>query len=177
MQLENLKYPIGKFSEYDKRDDRAHCIEQITRLPEELSALVADLSMEQLQLLYRPEGWNIKQVVHHLADSHMNSLLRHKLTLTEDQPIIKTYHEQKWALLSDGSQDDLTDSLLLLKAMHKKWVRLLNDMSEDDFSLCYVHPAKEKKISLHTNTALYAWHGEHHIAHIKQALMYKGVFE
>jgi len=177
MQLEKLKYPIGKFIEYDKQDDRAYCIDQIARLPASLSTLVSDLSAEQLQLLYRPDGWSIKQVVHHLADSHMNSLVRHKLTLTEQEPIIKTYHEQKWALLSDGLQDNLTDSLLLLKAMHKKWVRLLNDMSENDFSYCYVHPAKGKKISLHTNTAIYAWHGEHHIAHIIQALKYQGNFE
>lgn len=177
VRLEKLKYPMGRFSDYPHTLDLDKCISKIARFPDQLSNLVKDLSSAELGMIYRPGGWSIKQVVHHLADSHMNSLLRHKLTLTEQEPIIKTYEEEKWVLLADGSHDDLTDSLLLLKAMHNKWVQLLEDMSEDDFDQSYVHPGKGKKITLHTNTALYAWHGEHHIAHINQALKFKGVFE
>jgi hypothetical protein len=175
-QLQLLKYPVGRFNPHFEDGALDGFIVDISKLPEQIETKVSGLSKEELNFPYRPDGWTIKQVVHHLADSHMNSVMRHKLTLTEEDPIIKPYNEKDWSLLPDGQSDDLTDSINLLKSIHNKWMELLNSMSHEQFVREYVHPAKRRKVNLITNTALYAWHGKHHLAHIDQALKFKGDF-
>ena len=148
-------------------------IQTISNFPKLLNELTQNLSTEQKNQTYREGGWTIKQVVHHCADSHMNSLVRFKLALTEDSPTIRPYFEDRWAELIDGKEDDLSDSLLLLTALHAKWTRLLNDLSEEDLNRNYIHPEHGKSISLLEAIGLYAWHCEHHLAHVKLALAEK----
>lgn len=145
-------------------------IETIDSFPFTLRALVQDLSSEEKKLTYRPEGWNIKQVVHHCADSHMNSLIRFKLTLTEDSPTIRPYYEDRWATLSDGQDDDLNDSLDLLTALHSKWVKLLSGLTDEDLYLTYVHPEHGQSFTLLEAIGTYAWHCDHHLGHVRLAI-------
>jgi uncharacterized damage-inducible protein DinB len=126
---------------------------------------VEGLSEEQLNTPYRPGGWTVRQVVHHLPDSHMNSYVRFKLALTEDAPTIKPYDEALWANLADSSTTPLETSLALLDALHVRWVRLLKSMTDADFMREFRHP-ESGLIRLDQNLALYAWHGKHHVAHI-----------
>ena len=178
MNLEKLKYPIGKFSFEETIDELKinEWISDIEQLPKAIKDLVRNLSIEELNFPYRPDGWKIKQVVHHLADSHMNAFIRFKLTLTEDSPIIKPYEEAKWAELEDGTSDEIGDSLQLLKALHSKWAKLLKTMDEDDFKRVYVHPEHNKHFELIEALAMYSWHCNHHLEHIKQALEHQGKF-
>lgn len=171
-ELHKLRFPIGEFI-YPKEislDQRANWIQSISDFTTTVMSLTSDLSTPELNLTYRPEGWNIKQVVHHCADSHMNAVIRFKLTLTEDSPIIRPYFEERWADLSDGNEDDLGDSLQLLTALHSKWSRLLRGLTEEDLSRSYVHPQYGKQFSLLEAIGLYAWHCEHHLGHIRLAL-------
>lgn len=178
MNLDKLKYPIGKFHFQEATDESKirEWISDIEQLPKTIEDLVRNLSIEELNFPYRPDGWKIKQVVHHLADSHMNAFIRFKLTLTEDSPIIKPYEEAKWAELEDGTSDEIGDSLQLLKALHSKWVKLLKTFKDDDFQRVYVHPEHNKSFELIEALAMYAWHSNHHLAHVKQALNFKGDF-
>ena len=163
----DLRYPIGKF-DFDAAVtpvQRAEAIEQIARLPQELRAGVAGLTDSQLDTPYRPGGWSVRQVVHHLADSHMNSYIRFKLALTEDAPTIKPYDEAACANLPDA-QGPVAPSLDLLQALHERWVLLLRAMSESDWERQFQHPGMGRLVRLDTNVALYAWHGRHHTAHI-----------
>ncbi len=172
MTNDQLKYPIGKFSKWKTLGDAVleKWIKDIETFPEQLDELTRDLTVEQLQLRYRPDGWTIKQVVHHCADSHMNSLIRFKLALTEDTPEIRPYFEDRWAELADGQDDDISDSVALLKALHRKWVVLLRNLTEADLNREFIHPEHGKRFTLRENISIYAWHGEHHLGHIKQAL-------
>ncbi|MBI1225483.1 MAG: putative metal-dependent hydrolase [Bacteroidetes bacterium] len=165
--MENLKYPIGKFSapENVTQDMRQAWIEAIAALPQRLEKALEGISETQLDTPYRPGGWTVRQVVHHLADSHMNAYCRLHLALTEDAPIIKPYEEGEWAKLPD-SMLPVIHSLEILKGMHFRWVYLLQNMSEADFQRTYVHPAYGKIYSMDVMTALYAWHGEHHLGHV-----------
>ncbi len=176
--MEKLKYPIGDF--VTPRETGMKQIEgwigEIEAFPADLSAVTGELDRERLNWIYRPGGWTVKQVVHHCADSHMNSYIRFKLALTEESPQIRPYFEDRWALLPDSLDDDIGDTLRLLESLHRKWAALLRSLREDDFKRVFVHPEHGQVVSLAENTAIYAWHGKHHLAHIRQALRYKGRF-
>ena len=176
--LENLKYPIGKYTKLENVSQAQiqEWIEAIESLPQILSELTKDLTFEQLNWQYRPGGWTIKQVVHHCADSHMNSMIRFKLTLTEDSPTIKPYFEDRWAKLADGNDNNLSHSLSFLKGLHAKWGALLRSLTKDDLKKEFVHPEHGRRFNLEETIGLYAWHCKHHVAHIQQALKQKGKF-
>jgi len=169
MDLDNLKFPIGKFhySGASTREERSTWTADIAALPDQLEEVLASFSPEEIETPYRPEGWCAREVVHHLADSHMNAVVRLKLALTEENPIVKPYAEARWALLSDTQELPLDASLSMLKGMHLKWAHLLNSLSPADWSRTYYHPEQKKEVSLDELVALYAWHGKHHLGHIK----------
>jgi uncharacterized damage-inducible protein DinB len=144
--------------------ERAEFIENVAATPARLRAAVAGLKREQLDTPYRPAGWTVRQVVHHLPDSHMNSYIRFKLALTEDDPTIKTYHENLWAELADSTLD-IEVSLRLLEDVHTRWVALLRAMKPADFARKLQHP-EMGPMTLDQLLALYNWHGKHHVAHI-----------
>lgn len=178
LTLEALKFPIGTFHcpENIRTEDLVHWKTNLQLFPEQLAILVEPLSTVQLNWHYRPEGWSIKQVVHHLADSHMNALIRLKLSLTEDSPVIRPYEEALWAQLPDGCNDDLSASLRILKGLHERWFFVLDHMSEKDWHKMYFHPQHQRLVGLKEMVGLYDWHCRHHLAHIKQAIFYKGNF-
>lgn len=160
----DLRYPVGKF-EWPSVQGRDSLIEEIAGAPARLRAAVEDLSTEQLDTPYRPGGWTVRQVVHHLADSHLNSYTRFRLALTEEQPVVKPYDEKAWAELVDARTENVDVSLRLLEALHARWVVLLRSLTPADLSLCFRHP--ERGVStLAQNLGLYAWHGRHHTAQI-----------
>jgi hypothetical protein len=165
-ELDNLRYPIGRFTRAENTaNTRAENILAIDLLPKRLCAAVAGLSDAKLDTPYREGGWTVRQVVHHLADSHANSVIRFKLALTEDWPTIKPYDENAWAQLSDSKTLPIDCSLTFISAMHERWAALLESMSESDFERGYVHPERGRQ-NLATGLAIYAWHGRHHVAHI-----------
>lgn len=172
---DDLRFPIGKFSRPSSYDaaTRATYIETISRTPANLRAAVRGLSETQLSEPYRPGGWSIRQVVHHVPDSHMNAYVRFKLALTEDAPTIKPYEEAKWAELEDSRTTPIEVSLTLLDAVHDRWVRILRAMSASDFSREYTHPELGRN-PLDFMLALYAWHGPHHVAHVAAVRARKG---
>jgi uncharacterized damage-inducible protein DinB len=163
----DLRYPIGKFQWKGSATDaeRAVFIDQIAETPARLHEAVRGLTAEQLETPYRPDGWTVKQVVHHLADSHVNSYVRFKLALTEEKPTIKTYDQELWANLSDSKTTRAEVSLALLESLHERWLNLLRSMSSSDFARTLNHP-EMGEIDLDRLLALYAWHGRHHVAHI-----------
>jgi uncharacterized damage-inducible protein DinB len=165
--MESLMYPIGKF-QFDgavSSGQREAWIGDIEQAPRQLREAVAGLTGEQWSTPYRPGGWTVKQVVHHLADSHMNSIVRFKLALTEVSPVIKPYEEAQWALLPDSADTEAEVSLVLLESLHKRWVVLLRSMKEEDYARTFRHP-ESGVVRLDRNLGIYAWHGRHHIAHI-----------
>lgn len=164
--LELLRFPVGRFAKPASYDlsAREASIEVLRLLPERLAAAVADLNIEQLDTPYRDGGWTLRQVVHHVADSHMNAYVRMKLALTEEWPTIKPYDEAAWAELPDSSLP-LHISLDLLEALHTRWVTMLESMSAEDFRRGYVHPAGGHQ-ELDLVLALYDWHSRHHTAHV-----------
>ena len=170
MDLEKLRYPIGRFKspEIFNDDIRAQLIKNIENLPGMIEKITADLNDEQLDTPYRPDGWTVRQVVHHLADSHINSYVRFKWTLTENEPIIKAYDEKRWAELPEAKSADIDSSIALLKGLHFRWVTFLKAMDEQDFNKQLIHPETSKKLSLNWMVALYSWHGLHHSAHISE---------
>lgn len=178
VDIEKLKYPIGKFEKPEEitSDQIENWISEISVFPSRMVEVVKDLSDVRLDWNYRPEGWTIRQVIHHCADSHMNAFIRFKLCLTEDTPTIKPYLQDKWAELPDGSGSTITDSLKILEGLHSRWTLLLKLLNTDDLKREFQHPEYNKKISVAENISLYAWHCNHHLAHIKQALHYKGEF-
>src|SRR5437868_4226467 len=164
---DDLRYPIGNFdTNYDTSPEaRYERLSTISDLPAKLVAAVAGLSEEQLDTEYRPGGWTVRQTVHHIADSHANSLIRFKLALTEDEPpTIRPYYEDRWAELDD-SRLPVDVSLKMLEAIHTRWLVLLNSMSEFDFQKKFIHP-ETGEWTLEGALALYAWHSLHHTAHI-----------
>jgi len=168
---EKLRYPIGKFQKPDvlNMDMYMTWIKDIEMLPSKLKEICADLSDSQLQKQYRTGSWNVAEVVHHVADSHMNSLVRYKWALTEDTPLIKAYDQMAWSALDDYKAS-VDVSLALIEALHRRWIILLSSLDESDFEKAYIHPETNKHVSLGLNTALYAWHGKHHLKHIEIAL-------
>jgi DinB superfamily len=167
MDTPDLRYPIGKFKFPDtvSLDERDKFVRQIEEAPAKLKASIAGLSEQQLDTPYRPGGWTVRQVLHHVPDSHLNSYIRFKWALTEDQPAIKAYHEDRWAELPDARNAPVEISLALLESLHGRWVALLHSMTEQDWKRSFVHP-ELGPVSLEKNAALYAWHGRHHTAHI-----------
>ena len=169
--MADLRYPIGKFEWIPPENDqqmakrRAHCIEVLARLADNLSSAIGGLRADQLDTPYRPEGWTVRQVVHHVPDSHMNGYVRFKLALTEEQPAIKPYREGEWAKLSDSLTTPVDVSLQLLAALHVRWVELLRAMQPSDFARTLKHP-ELGVLPLDQMLALYAWHSAHHTAHI-----------
>lgn len=162
------RYPIGRYEHEGEvpLSLREKWISEIEELPIRLKEAVKDLTEEQLNLEYREGGWRLRQVVHHIADSHMNAFIRFKLALTEDAPTIKPYLEEKWAELWDSADADIDVSITLLEALHKRWVILLRTMTDADYAKKFYHPESQRMIELDYNVGLYAWHGKHHVAHI-----------
>jgi len=168
--MENLKYPIGKYAPKDTYTPKelSGFIKDIGDFPKQLKKETAGLSESALLWRYRPDGWSIRQVVHHCADSHMNSVPRFKLALTEDNPNIKPYLEDKWAELAD-IDSPISYSLDLLTALHAKWVFLLKNLTSEDLKRTYVHPEHNRSFNLAQTMGLYAWHSNHHLTHVIQA--------
>lgn len=168
MNIEQLKYPIGKFAKPSTitADHLAIWISDIASFPERLTQEVHRLSDDQLDTPYRPDGWTLRQVVHHCADSHMNSLMRLKLALTEDQPTIKPYHEDRWAQLPDSKTLPVLSALKMLDGIHEKWTFLLKNLTIEDFGRTIIHPEHGRTMRIDDMVALYAWHCNHHLAHI-----------
>lgn len=166
-ELESLRYPIGRFAPVPvlDGDGRAAAIRAIAALPAELRAVVQGLDEGQLDTPYRPDGWTAPQVVHHVADSHMNSYIRFKLAVTEDRPAVSDYDEDAWATLPDARSGPVADSLDLIQGLHSRWVRFLEALSPDDFRRTFVHPGRGE-LSVDLYLQLYVWHGRHHTAHI-----------
>jgi len=164
--VDDFRYPIGRFRapENSTPEARAAHIQVLRELPERLTAAVAGLNDAQLDTPYRESGWTVRQVVHHVPDSHSNSYVRTKLALTEDWPTIKPYDEAAWANLPD-SRSPILPSLVFLDGLHKRFVALLESMSEEDYRRGFNHPERGR-MTLATNLALYDWHSRHHVAHI-----------
>ena len=166
---ETLRYPTGRFQRPSRPlegTERRELIDKIERTPSAIRAAVDGLSDAQLDTPYRPGGWTLRQVVHHVPDSHMNAFIRFKLALTEDTPTIKPYDESAWAKLSDARDTPIDTSLTLLSSLHERWVGLMRAMSPSDFGRKLTHPEWDAPLSLDSMLALYAWHGRHHTAHI-----------
>ena len=163
----DLRFPIGRFETPPAVDSglRSRWIDQVAALPAELRRAVDGLSDSQLDTPYRPGGWTVRQVAHHLADSHMNSYVRFKLALTEPEPTVKPYEESLWAELEEARTAPVEVSVTLLDALHRRWVLMLRAMSEADFSRAFLH-TKYGRARLDATLGLYAWHGRHHVAHI-----------
>jgi hypothetical protein len=163
----DLRYPIGKFNRQEPitPDRREEFIRILEEAPARYRQAVKSLSAGQIETPYRPGGWTVRQVVHHVADSHMNAYIRLKLALTEENPTIKPYEEDKWAELGDTSGTPVEVSLVLLENLHIRMVNLLRSMSESDWQRTYLHP-ESGQTGLQTVVGLYAWHSNHHLAHI-----------
>jgi uncharacterized damage-inducible protein DinB len=166
--MQDLRYPIGtfQFPETVSASERTAFIQQIAEAPERLRAAVDGLHPDQLETPYRPGGWTVRQVVHHLADSHLNSYVRFKLAVTESEPQVKGYDEALWAELSDAKTAPVDVSLALLTFLHERWVRFLRSLTEEQYERGLVH-SQLSRVRLDQNVALYAWHGRHHVAHIE----------
>jgi len=172
---EDLRYPIGRFRAVMPvtSELRSAAIDAVAGLPDLMRAAVADLDDEQLDTPYRPDGWTVRQVVHHVADSHMNALIRVKLTLTEDTPTIKPYDEAAWAELADMKLP-IAVSLGILEGIHARWTAVYRAMSAEEFERLFVHPEVGAQLTLDWHLQNYAWHSHHHLAHITELRRAKG---
>ena len=174
--MEELKYPIGHYQKPAAftKEILQSAISVIEQFPKKIKQEIEHLTDEQLDTPYRPGGWTIRQVVHHCADSHMNGFIRLKLALTESTPTIKPYAEALWAELHDTKKLPVSSSLLILEGVHFRWAIALKNMQEKEFNRDYIHPEKGREISLHESTGMYAWHCNHHLAHITNLKKTKG---
>ena len=163
------RYPIGKFHFEGPPSEaqRASLINDIEQAPAALRAAVKGLTPDQLETPYREDGWTVRQVAHHVPDSHMNAYVRFKLALTEDVPTIKPYAEDRWAQLTDTQSTPVEVSLVLLESLHSRWVNLLRSLGPEDWKRRFRHP-ELGPVSLEKNLALYSWHGRHHVAHVSE---------
>ncbi|WP_194767978.1 YfiT family bacillithiol transferase [Tamlana sp. I1] len=175
-ELEQLRYPIGHFDcpENISKQDITNWISVLEQFPERLENLVQDLSEEQLETVYRPDGWTIRQVIHHISDSHHHSYTRFKWALTEQYPVIKAYFEDRWADLIDSKTAPVKMSLLHIKAIHAKLVYLLKRLSDDELNRYFIHPETNSEVKLNYQIGNYAWHSNHHYAHIEHVMKQKG---
>jgi len=165
--MNDLRYPIGKFH-YEgpsTEEQKQKYLDDIEHTPANLRAALKGLSNAQLDTPYRPEGWTVRQVAHHVPDSHLNAYIRFKLALTEDDPTIKPYAEDRWAQLADTQSTPVEVSLSLLDALHTRWIKLLRSLKPEDWKRTFRHP-ELGLVPLEKNLALYSWHGRHHVAHI-----------
>lgn len=165
---EKLKFPIGKYTKPDiiSIEILEDWILDLEQFPDRLRNAVKDLSSEQWNTPYRPGGWTVGQVIHHCADSHLNSFIRFKLVLTEDKPIIKPYFEDRWAELPDAMDLPVESSLKIIEGVHQRWTHLIKNLSEEDLNKVFIHPEHNKEFKLNETVGLYAWHSNHHLAHI-----------
>ncbi len=165
--MTDLRYPIGKFAYSGSlsEDQKQKFLDDIAHAPANLRAAVKGLSDQQLDTPYRPEGWTVRQVAHHVPDSHLNAYIRFKLALTEEEPTIKPYAEDRWAQLADTRATPVEVSLVMLDSLHDRWVRLLRSLRAEDWKRTFRHP-EMGVMNLEKTLALYAWHGRHHVAHI-----------
>jgi len=172
MDLEQLKYPIGQFTMPEVFDEKQSkiWISEIEALPEQVRNATENMSAEYLNETYRPGGWTVRQVIHHLPDSHMNAYIRFKLAITEEVPVIRPYHEELWAETEEAKNGDIEMSVLLLKAVHQRLISFLKTLKMEDYQRRYIHPAQGKKFTLAHMLGMYAWHGKHHLAHIKTTI-------
>jgi len=166
--MADLRYPVGKFQRRDilTLQERRSAIDTIAAVPQKMREAIRDLNDQQLDTPYREGGWTVRQVVHHVPDSHMNAYIRLKLALTEDSPTIKPYDEALWAGLADSRDTPIETSLTLLESLHKRWDTLLRSLKEADFRRTFRHPEHPGDLSLDWLLAMYDWHGRHHVAHI-----------
>ena len=164
---DDLRYPVGKFRFPDSSSDseRETLLQQIADTPSKLREAVAGLDDDQLATPYRPDGWTVRQVVHHLADSHMNSYVRFKLAATEDTPTVKGYDEAIWAGLEDAQNAPVETSLQLLESLHERWLQFLRSLDAEGLARTFKH-SELGSVTIAQNIALYAWHGRHHVGHI-----------
>ena len=176
IEIKKLQYPIGHFIYPDQVTQGivSNWIQVLEELPTTLENLVMHLSEGQLDTPYRPGGWTVRQLVHHIADSHHHSYTRFKWALTENEPLIKAYEEKKWSSLFDAKTAPIELSLSYLKALHAKMVYLLRGLSSEYLDKYYVHPDGNFKVTIKENIGKYAWHGQHHCAHIQGLLRRKG---
>ncbi|HEX4486419.1 MAG TPA: bacillithiol transferase BstA [Terriglobales bacterium] len=167
--MSDPRFPIGKFNFEGPTDaaQRAKQIADIARTPAALRAAVEGLSPQQLDTPYRDGGWTVRQVIHHLPESHMNAFVRFKLALTEDEPVIKPYMEDRWAKLPDVQSTPVETSLALLDALHLRFVSLLREIKPDEWKRGFMHP-EMGPVALEKSLGLYSWHGRHHVAHITE---------
>jgi len=167
--MSDLRYPIGPFQlQFESTPEgRREFLVHLAEAPKRLQASVDGLSAEQLDTPYRPEGWTVRQVVHHLADAHLNWYVRTKLALTEDNPTIKPYNEARWAELPDARHSSVEPSLLLLDGLHERWVLLFESLSPADWSREFIHPERGV-LTLDDTLPMHAWHGRHHTAQITE---------
>ncbi|HEX3234972.1 MAG TPA: putative metal-dependent hydrolase [Gemmatimonadales bacterium] len=165
--MPDLRYPIGRFKfETLTERGRAECVARIAGAPGRMRAAVVGLSDDQLDTPYRPGGWTVRQVVHHVPDSHLNAYTRMRLALTEPAPTIKPYEEARWAELPDARTAPIEISLALLEALHARWHLLLRQLTPTDGARTFRHPEHGRDFTVDEVIAMYAWHGEHHAAHI-----------
>lgn len=165
------RYPIGQPMPPEtalEHGSRTAYIAHIATLPDQVRAAVAGLSPAQLDTPYRPQGWTVRQLIHHLPDSHLNAYTRFRLALTEDNPTIKPYDEAAWAELPDVAATPPAVSLALLEALHIRWVRLLRNLTDAQWQRTFYHPGSERTFTLDQTLALYSWHGRHHLSHITE---------
>jgi uncharacterized damage-inducible protein DinB len=167
--MEDLRFPVGKFLYEGSPNDQQKqtFLQEVEQTPTKLKAAVKGLSDAQLDTPYRPDGWTVRQVVHHMPDSHVNAYVRFKLALTEDDPTIKPYAEDRWAELSDTKATPIEISLTLLDSLHDRWVRLLRSLTPEQWKRTFRHP-EMGPMTLEKTLALYAWHGRHHVAHVTE---------
>lgn len=165
--MTDLRYPIGEFEWHGENDiaRRAEFIAAIEQLPARMRAVVSGLSDAQIDTPYRLGGWTVRQVVHHVADSHINAYTRFRFTVTEDEPALKGYNEGLWAEIADARSGPVDVSLTLLDALHRRWILMLRALTAEQFARSF-HHSQLGPVTLDRNLALYAWHGAHHVAHI-----------
>jgi hypothetical protein len=172
VDLERLRYPVGKFERpagpLDRAARDAH-LKTIEDTPARMRSIVGSLNEAQLETPYRPGGWTVRQVVHHVPDSHMNAYVRMKLAATEDAPTVPAYHEELWAELPEAKSGPVDMSLVLLEALHQRWVMFLRNLHDADFARPYMH-SELGRVTTDDAVAQYAWHCRHHLAHIERAL-------
>jgi len=178
MDLEKLKFPIGKYNNNKNPDAELlkQWISEIEQFPTKINLLTKDLSIEQLNWQYRPDGWSIKQVVHHCSDSHMNALIRFKLALTEKETTIRPYFEDRWANLIDSQNDDISISIQMIYGIHAKWVQVLNNLKSEERNIELYHPEYKHHYNIAEYIGNYAWHCNHHYGHVGNAIEAKGKF-
>lgn len=175
LDLEKLKYPIGKF-EFPKEFSPEYILDKIREIesfPDRLKKETIDLTDEQLETPYRPDGWTVRQVIHHCAESHMNCYIRMKWALTENNPVIKPYDENLWSELPDNLKMPIQPTLTLLEGLHFRLAYIMRNLSDEDLEKSFIHPENNTEYKIKQSIATYAWHGNHHLAHITTLKKYK----